>query len=101
MGAVSLEDASDDDKIFGNIASGQVTTTTNSKSVKDDDDEEGCIVKIHQFWVCTMGHMEAVSKLITERVIDCLEHLTDITCREFEDGTRFELWFTFDIKTNE
>ena len=47
-----------------------------------------------------MGHMEDVSKSITERDIECLEHLTDVTCREFEDGTGFELRFTFDIKTN-
>ena len=48
-----------------------------------------------------MGHMEAAAKLIMERDIDCLEHITDVTCREFEDGTGFELSFTFDIKTNE
>ena len=59
------------------------------------------MVGIPQFWVCTMGHMEAVAELITERDIDCLEHLTEITCQDFEDGTRFELRFTFDIKTNE
>ena len=44
--------------------------------------------------------MDAIAKLITERDIDCLEHLTDVTCRDFVDGTRFELRFTFDIKTN-
>ena len=43
--------------------------------------------------------MEAVAKLITERDINCLNHFTDVTCREFEDGTGFELCFTFDIKT--
>ena len=37
--AVSLKDASDDNKIYGAIASGQGTTTTNAKSSKDDDDE--------------------------------------------------------------
>ena len=55
---------------------------------------------IPQFWVCVVGHMEAVAELITERDIYCLEHLTDITCRDFEDGTGFELRFTFDINTN-
>ena len=59
------------------------------------------MVGIAQFWVCTMGHMEAVADLITERDIDCLEHFTDVTCQDFEDGTGFELGFTFDIKTNE
>ena len=32
---------------------------------KDDDDEEGRMVGILQFWVCAMGHMEAVDELIT------------------------------------
>ena len=59
------------------------------------------MVGIAQFWVCTIGHMEAVADLITERDIDCLEHFTDVTCQDFEDGTGFELGFTFDIKTNE
>ena len=45
--------------------------------------------------------MEAVAELITERDIDCLEHLTNVTCPDFEDGTGFKLRFTFDIKTNE
>ena len=48
-----------------------------------------------------MGHMEAVAKLITERDLDCLEHLTGVTCQDFEDGTGFKLNFIFDIKTNE
>ena len=58
------------------------------------------MVVILQFWVCVMGHMEAVAKIITERVIDFLEHLTGVTCPYFEDSTGFELRFTFDIKTN-
>ena len=57
------------------------------------------MVGIPQFWVCAMGHMEAVAKLITERDIDCVEHLTDVTCQDFEDSTGFELRFTFDIST--
>ena len=58
------------------------------------------MVGILQFWVCVMGHMEAVAKLITERDIECLKNLTGVTCPYFEDGTGFELRFTFDIKTN-
>ena len=83
-GAASLEDASDDDEIYGAIDSKQSTTTTNSKAAKDDDDKEGRMVGIPQFWVCAMGHMEAVAELITEKDIDCLKHLTNITCRDFE-----------------
>ena len=59
------------------------------------------MVGILQLWVYVMGHMEAVAKLITERDIDFLENLTGVTCPCFEDGTGFELRFTFDIKTNE
>ena len=82
--AASLEYASDNDDIYGAIASGQVTTTNNTKSAKENDDEEGRMVGIPQFWVCTMGHMEAVAKLITERYIYCLKRLTEVTCRDFE-----------------
>ena len=45
--------------------------------------------------------MEAVAKLIIEKDIDCLEHLTNIIFQEFEGDTGFELCFTFNIKTNE
>ena len=45
--------------------------------------------------------MEAVAKLIIEKYIDCLEHLTNIIFQEFEGDTGFELCFTFNIKTNE
>ena len=58
------------------------------------------MVGIPQFWVYAMGHMEAVAESITERDIDCIKHLTDVTCWDFEDCTGFELRFTFDIKTN-
>ena len=44
--------------------------------------------------------MEAVSELITDMDIDCIKNLTDVTCRDFEDGTGSELRFTFDINTN-
>ena len=96
----SLEDASNNDEIYGVIAS-RGTTTTNAKSAKDDNNEEGHMVGILKFWVCALGHMEAAAELITERDIDLLENLTDVTCQYFEDGTGFELRLTFDIKTNE
>ena len=50
------------------------------KPPRTKNDEEGSMVGILQFWVCAMGHMEAVAGLIMERDIDCLEHLTDVTC---------------------
>ena len=80
-GDISLEDASDNYKICGAIASRQGTANTNAKDKStEDDDKEGRMVGIPQFWVCAMGHMANVSKLITERDIDCLKHLTDVTC---------------------
>ena len=82
----SLEDASNDDEIYSAVAYGQGTNTNNPKAAKDDDDEEGRMVGIPQFWVCAMGHMEAIAKLITERDIECLEHLTGVTFRDFEEG---------------
>ena len=99
-GAASPEDASNNNKIYSHIAS-RGTTIANAKAAKDDDDEEGRMVGILQLWVCVMGHMEAVAKLITERDIDFHKHLNGVTCPYFEDGTGFELRFTFDIKTNE
>ena len=60
--AAYLEDASDDDEIYGAIASRQGTTTTNAKdNANDNDGEEGCMVVISQFWLCAIGQMEAVS----------------------------------------
>ena len=58
------------------------------------------MVGINQFWVCTMGPMEAVDKLLTKRDIDCLNCLTNVTCRDFQYSLGFELRFNFDIKTN-
>ena len=63
--------------------------------------KRGHMLGILQFRVCEMGLMEAVAKLITERDIDCIEHLNKVTCQEFEDGTGFKLRFNFDINTNE
>ena len=63
-GATFLEDASDDNKIYGTIDS-RGTTNNNNKSAKDDDNGEGRMVGILQLWVCAMGHMEAVAELIT------------------------------------
>ena len=79
-GATPLDDASDKNSIYGAITSGQGTNTINIKSAKDNYDEEGRMVGIPQFWVCAMGHMEAISELITERDIEYLENFTDVTC---------------------
>ena len=59
------------------------------------------MVGMPQLLVCAMVHMEAVAELITERDVEFPEHLTNVTCQDFEDGIGFELRFTFNIKTNE
>ena len=87
-GDSSMEDASNYGEMYSVITSGQ-GTTTKSKDNTNDDDKEGRMVGIHQFWVCTMGHMESVSELITDRNIYCVNNLTNVTCRYFEDGTGF------------
>jgi nucleosome assembly protein 1-like 1 len=50
---------------------------------------------IPQFWACAMGHVDVIAELVTESDVDCLEHLTDITCTDFPDGLGFELNFHF------
>jgi len=59
------------------------------------DDNEPPPKGIPQFWVCAMGHMEDVAELLTEEDVDCLEHLTDIQCHDYEDGKGFALEFHF------
>lgn len=59
-----------------------------------DDDEN--LVGIPQFWVCAMGNMAAIAELISERDVDCLAHLINITCDDFSDGKGFTLSFHFD-----
>ena len=62
-GSASLEDAFGNEEIYGVITSGHGNTTTNAKDdVKDEDDNKGRMVGIPSFWVCAMGHLEAVSK---------------------------------------
>mmetsp|Transcript_39049 Transcript_39049/g.90899 ORF Transcript_39049/g.90899 Transcript_39049/m.90899 type:complete len:397 (+) Transcript_39049:308-1498(+) len=57
---------------------------TDDVSEKDEDkqakDEEEKIRGVPQFWVCAMGHCEAISELITENDVDCLDHLIDVRC---------------------
>ena len=66
------------------------------EDVKEDDENEqqmpeqpgaNAVKGIPQFWACALGHVDVIAELITEADIDCLDHLTDITCTNFEDGT--------------
>jgi nucleosome assembly protein 1-like 1 len=70
------------------IAVGEIIT-------QGEDEEEGEIVGVPQFWVCAMGHMQAVAELITEGDVDCLESLVNITCEDDEDGGGFTIKFVF------
>jgi len=63
---------------------------------EEEDAQETLDIKgIPQFFVCAMGHMEAVAELITEADVDCLESLTDVKCIDDEDGMGFALEFHF------
>mmetsp|Transcript_26416 Transcript_26416/g.56765 ORF Transcript_26416/g.56765 Transcript_26416/m.56765 type:complete len:422 (-) Transcript_26416:196-1461(-) len=58
--------------------------------------QQGEVVKgIPQFWACAMGHVDVIAELISEADVDCLDHLTDVTCADFPDGLGFELTFHF------
>ena len=82
------------------VVAGKFDEEIDAKADKAQTDEEDGeqyeeIVGIPQFWVCAMGHMEAVAELITERDVDCLEALTDVRCIDDEDGGGFSLEFHF------
>lgn len=76
------------------IVRGAAAAATGSSDT-DNNNEETVEQGIPQFWVCAMGHEEDVAELLTEEDVDCLEYLTDITCRDFDDGKGFELQFHF------
>ena len=79
-GSASMEASSDNEEIYCDIAYGQGNNNDAKEYANSNNDEEGRMVGIPQFWVCAMRHMEAVANLITERDIDCLKHLTSVTC---------------------
>lgn len=62
----------------------------------NEDDDDDNLVGIPQFWVCAMGNMTAIAEMISERDVDCLAHLINITCEDFLDGKGFTLNFYFD-----
>mmetsp|Transcript_21153 Transcript_21153/g.38170 ORF Transcript_21153/g.38170 Transcript_21153/m.38170 type:complete len:385 (-) Transcript_21153:1690-2844(-) len=70
-------------------------TAAGETLTQGEDEEEGEIVGVPQFWVCAMGHMQAVAELITEGDVDCLESLVNITCEDDEDGGGFTIKFSF------
>jgi nucleosome assembly protein 1-like 1 len=76
---------------------------TNETPTSGDANEDR-VKGIPQFWAAAMTHLDAVSELICEEDVDCLEHLTDIKCVDRDDGKGFTLSFHFkpnDYFTNE
>lgn len=62
----------------------------------ENENENADLVKgIPQFFATAMAHMDAIGELICEDDVDCLEHLSDITCVDREDGMGFCLTFSF------
>ncbi|KAL7549111.1 hypothetical protein ACHAWF_012381 [Thalassiosira exigua] len=79
-------------------AAGEESLETKEDSEDNEEEGEGRnqdVKGIPQFWACAMGHVDVVAELITEADVDCLDHLTDITCTDFPDGLGFELAFHF------
>ncbi len=64
-----------------------------SDGVVDEEDEN--LVGVPEFWSCCVHNIEAISELVTERDNECLLHLENVTCDDFEDGKGFELSFYF------
>ena len=80
-----------DDEEYVDVAEEGVVEDVN----EDEENEQqippqpgtNAVKGIPQFWACALGHVDVIAELITESDIDCLDHLTDITCTNFEDGT--------------
>jgi nucleosome assembly protein 1-like 1 len=61
----------------------------------DDGAEAEKLVGVPEFWTCAISNIEAISELVTEPDQDCLLHLENITCDDFDDGKGFDLKFHF------
>mmetsp|Transcript_5785 Transcript_5785/g.8691 ORF Transcript_5785/g.8691 Transcript_5785/m.8691 type:complete len:323 (+) Transcript_5785:2691-3659(+) len=64
---------------------------------ESDEEEDGNenLIGVPEFWSCCIQNIEVVSELVTEQDNDCLIHLENVTCHDFEDGKGFELKFHF------
>ncbi len=58
-----------------------------------EDDQN--LTGVPEFWSCSMHNIEAISELVTERDNECLMHLENVTCDDYDDGKGFELRFYF------
>jgi nucleosome assembly protein 1-like 1 len=75
------------------IAKESAAVTANNGAADQQQQQE--VKGIPQFWACAMGHIDVIAELITDQDVDCLDHLMDITCDDFPDGSGFELHFHF------
>lgn len=83
------------------IVQGQKDDEIRSSSIsavvpeEEVSEEEERVKGVPQFWACAMTHMDTIGELITVEDVDCLEHLTNITCVDRDDGKGFTLAFDF------
>jgi nucleosome assembly protein 1-like 1 len=60
-----------------------------------DTDGNDIAKGIPQFWVVALSQMPVTAQMITERDINCLGYLQDVTCSDHESGEGFTLTFHF------
>eukprot|EP00559_Dactyliosolen_fragilissimus_P002155 CAMPEP_0184855806 /NCGR_PEP_ID=MMETSP0580-20130426/951_1 /TAXON_ID=1118495 /ORGANISM="Dactyliosolen fragilissimus" /LENGTH=321 /DNA_ID=CAMNT_0027350429 /DNA_START=45 /DNA_END=1010 /DNA_ORIENTATION=+ len=72
----------------------------NDDEIENDDKNDSNLKGIPEFWICAMNNFNILSEHLTERDNLCLLHLKDVSCHDFDDGTGFELRFSFDEKKN-
>jgi len=61
----------------------------------DDNEDNTNLTGVPEFWSCAMANIETISELLTERDNECILHLEDIKCQDFDDGRGFTLAFHF------
>jgi nucleosome assembly protein 1-like 1 len=92
----SIINGDKDDEIEQEVkASGAATATTPVAENSNDNNEQPRVKGIPQFWATAMARMDALSELICEEDVDCLEHLLDVRCVTRSDGKGFTLEFHF------
>jgi nucleosome assembly protein 1-like 1 len=80
-----------------NTTENDVIVPSEVEEEKADIEEEGFepMKGIPQFWACAMTRIEVIGELLTVDDLGCLDHLTNISCSEHDDGKGFTLTFHF------
>lgn len=76
------------------IAASEITDNGADENGADENGAEK-IKGVPQFWASAITHMDAIGELMSAEDVDCLEHLTNITCVDRDDGKGFTLAFYF------